>query len=416
MRVTWQHSDDRGASTWVPAWLPTFATACVLLSVVGCNDAVHELGVVASPSQPPIQSGDGDNGAVAPVGPTGDGDRTPGVSGHADAGPGGPTGLLDASVPSTTGGPQVPPWRPVEDELDDEGCLRSSAVRRHLDLYLLYDRLLSVPIPEPGDVIDEGLRQFLNDPRGQNTGVALLTLTNQCDASGYPAPDVDWGNLPEHARAIAAGIAPVSVNFTQAEPALDAAIAQASERGKQHPEWEQALVVLTDGFDFGWCPNANFTRTSTQRVVQQGADADPSVRTYVVALTSRSGPLTNLLDGISLPDLARSGGTGTAHMVEIEQGASAVADALNAIRVAAQPCHYEVPASMQSGQDEFGLALRQEPGLPQMASEADCGNDDGYFLGSVDATSYLMLCPATCDRVKQNTEWGHYAVYVRSCM
>lgn len=416
--------EGQGAIRWRNT---VFAVAAVLLCA--CEPTTHTVGVVSSPEDParPRASMEASPGveidAARESGATAFGRNVsedtsngePAASQHDDDGasigfPGpdqaaGAGGNEDAQRDDSVVNPNTTAMTPT---VEAAGCPRELAQPRQVDMYLLVDRALSLDrIPTPGALIEAGLSEFVLSREAQGAGAAMMAVRNQCSPWSYLFPDVAWDLLSRNAERILDVVRGFNISVAQPEAALQAAYAHTRRRANNFPKYRQVMVLITDGFDFGFCSDS--TPESTIQKVADGLAGDPPIPTYVVALGTRSfNPLDLIPGSLSLRSLAQAGGTRRARVADVGQGGAAVAAALEDVRQTAQPCEYAIPDDMDS--PALWLAGDTAP-LPQVADADACDRDGGFYNGEDDASGFLVACPISCQRIR---EAGHNNVLMGS--
>jgi hypothetical protein len=134
--------------------------------------------------------------------------------------------------------------------------------------------------------------------------------------------------------------------------------------------------------------------------VSAAADCTESgIRTFVLGV----GPALG-----NLADIARSGGTGDAYLVEDRNTSTDVLAALNEIRGAATiPCELSIPNPAPPAAIDYSrvnLSLSPSGGCDfepvyYVPDLADCPAEGGWAYDDAIAPSSVKLCPTTCDRV-----------------
>jgi hypothetical protein len=293
------------------------------------------------------------------------------------------------------------------------------AVRERVDLYLIVDR--NVTLAVPWAQITDGIARYVDDPEAAGTGVGIswfpapdASMQTMCDADTYSTPDTTIEPLPGNASAIKRDVPDPLAGFagSPTSAALAGALTLAASRrnGFTTP---QAVVVVTDAVQDFVCFNEP---RDLERLALNARNGPAAIPTYVVALTVPE--LQSVLELLgfaplnNLDQVANNGGTGSAREVSLNlvSGISAaIANTLLEIQHDAEPCRYEVPASVRDALDAGTADLQttrlgtisitgQALALPQLGKVADCGQ--GYYLDDPAAPTWATLCDLTCGAVK----------------
>ncbi|MCA9624893.1 MAG: VWA domain-containing protein, partial [Myxococcales bacterium] len=120
------------------------------------------------------------------------------------------------------------------------------------------------------------------------------------------------------------------------------------------------------------------------------------VATYVVGLPGVDQTIAN--------QIAMGGGTDSAILVGTTNVEVEFQNALAKVRGSALPCSYEIPAEVQSGEIGLGkvnVEVTPEGGMGELIpQDPSCAGDGWYFDDAVNPTA-ILLCPATCNMLKQ---------------
>jgi hypothetical protein len=274
------------------------------------------------------------------------------------------------------------------------------AEARELDMYIMMDRSGSMLIPFLIDLwtpIGQALGTFVTLPEAAGIGVGIQFFGLQddsCDVNVYAQPAAAIGLLPGNAPAVQQAIVSNVPTFGQTPtlPALTGAIQHARGWAQQNPAKKVIVVLATDG-----SPNAcNSTVESVSQIAQEGMNGSPSIPTYVIGIGNIAG----------LNQIAQAGGTGQALVVDADPqiASQQFVDAMNAIRGAALPCDYGIPAG--GTPDKVNLSF-DEGGAPVFvpnvgdASRCDPATG-GWYYDNAASPQRILTCTATCDRFKSS--------------
>lgn len=379
--------------------------AWLVLGLLGCGDpARHKVGKLRGSSSsnvtrenPPATAG------------TGAYDPGPGPNGNAGSGSSMPTA---GNASAGQGAPELPGTGGISGSI----CFPATvpAERKRLDLYLMVDINITLPLSGAWSTLTGGLREYVGSERAEGTGVGidffgvLPPVTNlDCSPDLYEMPTVGVGLLPGNTPAIQTAVnRALPLQGSPLQPALEGALAYARSRaGFYDEEAQQAVVLITDGFVDLSC-GTNVRDVSNAAAVEMRRS--PPVPTYVVALDvpSLSGLFDPLVRFEPLEAIAREGGTGLARRVNVEDRSVAIADTLLEVQQAAEPCDYFLPEQASAVGSTLSLAVSTDAANPEpkplalLASENDCG--DGYYMRE-DAPQ-ITLCPATCVSTKARAQ------------
>jgi hypothetical protein len=253
--------------------------------------------------------------------------------------------------------------------------------------YVMLDRTASMSQGSWNDA-EQGIQQFLNSSGATgHMGLQYFPLENgqgTCTGAGYSAPEVPIAALPGNTSALlqslgSTGFAGFNV-AAQLSGALSGGIAHTLTHASQNPDRQVKLVVMTD-----WNGTDNCTTTISvlAGIAQAGVEADPPVRTHVIALSGFLG--TSNLDPI-----AQAGGTQQAIDANTDSDVEA------GLRRAFIPCRFSLPSSgtpTSSATLSFGATAP----LTAVASGAACQGNQ-FFLSGTPPTA-LVLCPAACNAI-----------------
>jgi hypothetical protein len=334
----------------------------------------------------------------------------------------------------------------------DVACIGTSTkVQQPLDIYIMLDQSGSMQESVPGGgtkwaAVTSALNTFVSGPaNGVSVGLqyfglsapgtacpsscssdtdcgpsggpclsntclgCLSTGTDSCNAADYATPDVEIAPLPGSAVAIAASIgAHTPTTATPTSAALQGAVDHAKTWAQAHPGHVVIALLATDG-DPTECdtslPNIN-------AIASTAAAGNPSIPTFVIGV----GSSLTALNGIAL-----AGGTHQAFIVDTTQQSvnQQFLDALNAIRVAASGCQYDIPLPASAvPASQLGMKIKSisgEQSLPKVAGKASCPvTGDAWYFDNNATPTKILLCEATCKRVA--TETGDEVDVVTPCV
>jgi len=361
------------------------------------------------------------------------GNDDPGDDDGSSAGLGGAPGVLDPGGIGL-GAQEGFTWRTdaqgaCQLEMTDAGC--SGAVYEKedipLDIYVMFDRSGSMcrcvnpPMPEGEcdaagcaetrlQAITRAFGEFLDDPESEGVSVGMGSFgqlpigATSCDPDTYATPNVPIGMLPGNAGALLRALeAAEPVGETPTGAAIRAACTTAQAHKEEVPGHEVVILLLTDGepkapvtcpTDGSCCP----TIADAATAAADCAEDAPGIRTYVLGV----GPFLE-----NLGEIAKAGGSEHAYLVEGDDVADEVLQALRAIRGDAQiPCRLglpSAPAGSELNLSQVNMAFTTDACEGQViyavTSGEHCGEAGGWYYDSPDEPTHIEICPATCDAV-----------------
>ncbi len=232
---------------------------------------------------------------------------------------------------------------------------------------------------------------ILAGPFGFCSGVGTA---DSCEVMDYSTPAVEIAALPGNQPALSGSISGESPDGsgTPTSPALEGAIAHASDWATANPGHVTIVVLATDG-DPTSCSS---DIPAIQALAAAGAAATPPVLTFVIGV---GGSQANL-NGI-----ASSGGTGSAFMIDQSPNVQdAFLMAMNEIQNQSLPCSYLIPEPPAGEEIDFGAVNvsytpsgGQPQTIPQASGPGSCmpGSLAWYYDNPSNPTQ-IVLCPDTC--------------------
>jgi len=285
-----------------------------------------------------------------------------------------------------------------------------------LDVFIMFDESGSMATMDDGktmriDAVRAAVDQFLQDPSSDGLSVGIGYFGTQplscactsCKASDYATPAVPIGLLPGATASLQASLGGQQpTGETPTGAAIRGACTYATAHKAAVPGHAVVILLVTDGV-----PEAPLTThaggcTPTLSDAQSAAadcfSTTTPVRTYVLGV----GPSLD-----NLNQIASSGGTGHAYLVE-NAGTAGVLQALAAIRKDAMiPCSMALPtASSGLAVDPAKVNLVYADGactfttLKYVKTPAGCDPQAGgwSYDDPADPTT-IELCPASCAAV-----------------
>ena len=224
-----------------------------------------------------------------------------------------------------------------------------------------------------------------------------------CNVTAFGKLDVDIGDLPGHAGAVTTALAGREPDgATPMALGVDSALHALATRRLAQPQRRQVLVLATDGQPSGCGQGQSVAAVET--LLQA---AHPTVPTYVVGVFAAD---EIALSQPSLQRFATAGGTTMPFILATgDDLTQRLLAALTEIRKQSVACEYAIPRP-QSGTIDFnrvnvrasGGGATEEP--PNVPTPDRCTPAGGWYYdpppSSSAAPSRLVLCPATCDRLR----------------
>ncbi len=362
---------------------------------------------------------------------------TGGAAGAAGSGEAGDdAGLFAPDAPDGSGGTSLG---------DGEGCVGDSfeAEPFPLDIFVMLDQSGSMS-QDAGNLltrwqtIKSALTKFVQQPSAAGIGIGIQffglpdpsvhgcsqqTCTTDADCTGGCStcvpqgvcespfnPDIDscdpidyaWAYvaiqlLPGAGSAIIAAMSAHSPGTnTPIEPALGGAIQYARQWADAHLDHITVVTFATDGGP----SECNTDMSFIAGIAADGFNQLPSIKTFVVGV----GDAPQNVDLI-----AAAGGTVAAFHVDTDPTAEQqFLDALNAIRLEAIACTYEIPPPPAGKNEDFSrVNVEYTPGngdpseaFAYVETKADCpATTDGWYYDDVAAPTKILLCPSSCDKI-----------------
>jgi hypothetical protein len=305
--------------------------------------------------------------------------------------------------------------------LDSSGSMVSDPftlaglVEAVLDLFGLGQR---PPQPTKWDYTLDGLNTFLNDPAsaGLELGLGYFPDGGLCDGSGYDAPSVPLGVLPEQAPVLGASLmARQPVGNTPLEGALRGVTSYCLQYNAEHPQASCVAVLITDGAAdecdarnaadlAAIAASARAGGVITYAAGMQGADfavldaigeagggdCDPGQPGFACDLTANRQALVTALD--SIRDRTRT-------QVRIERHTEVQRQVL--------PCEWQLPAAPSGATlDPERVNVRlsfgggRDDALSKVPDAASCAEDGGWYYDDPVAPARILACPASCEGLR----------------
>jgi hypothetical protein len=230
---------------------------------------------------------------------------------------------------------------------------------------------------------------------------------DSCDVAGYQAPAAEIAALPEASSSLAASMAahkPIS-GTTPTGPALQGALAHATEWATAHPDHVVAVVLATDGLPTGACTPLGATDIAA--LASAARAATPAVGTYVIGVFAADEvPFAKP----NLDEIATAGSDVGAFLVTADATTSTkFLEAMNSIRKTALTCDFKIPTPTATELDFGRINVRLNGGeLLNVPSADKCAEANGGWYYDVDpasgqAPTKVVLCPTDCTTFKETS-------------
>jgi hypothetical protein len=228
-----------------------------------------------------------------------------------------------------------------------------------------------------------------------------------CNVTKFGQLDVDIGDLPGRTGAVVAALAAQEPDgSTPMALAADSALTALAARQKSQPQRRPVLVLSTDGIPSG-CGDTQ-TIAAVEALLARARTATPSIPTYVVGVFS---PTDLAASQPALERFAVAGGTRMPFILTAgDDLTQRLLAALNEIRKQSVACEYSIPSPQMGSIDFDRVNVRTSggggPQEPVYVTSADrCQPvQGGWYYDPPPAPgttpTRLVLCPATCDRLR----------------
>ncbi|WP_394841902.1 VWA domain-containing protein [Pendulispora brunnea] len=253
---------------------------------------------------------------------------------------------------------------------------------------------------------DRGLCGTIWDPQ---TGEVIASAEECCATETYSTPAVSLRKLPNATDFAGALDATSPDGSTPTHAALLGAIEQAkaiaSDSG--HANETTLIVLVTDGIPSDACTPQS-TVENTAAVAQEARRA--GIKTYVIGVQSTDTPSLD-----SLNQIANSGGTGKAIMVDVdnpENTKRSFGAALAKIRGQSISCSVAIPPPPPGKTFDLkavNVVITSNAGAQTLTYNDTCNGGEGWHYDNTSNPKIIELCPSTCGALK-STAGAHIDV------
>jgi Mg-chelatase subunit ChlD len=289
-----------------------------------------------------------------------------------------------------------------------ETCATSSAEVEltPLDMALGVDTSYSMDFDDKWSQVRGALKVFAHNPNYANMGVSLqfFPVRQQCNVALYGEPDVAMQVLPEVAPAFSSAVdAQRMFGGTPLVQVIQGMLGYLRGWASSHPGRKPVMVLATDGIPDDTCSASDIDPPNSLEnavaLAQTAYTGQPSIPVFVIGV----GAELSALNGI-----AEAGGTGAAAVISTGGNVTQkFLAALDAIRVSALSCEYEIPPP-STGKIDFeavnvafqdGSAAADTFFYVEDAAGCSASPDQSWYYDDSQKPRKVVLCPKTCERV-----------------
>jgi hypothetical protein len=284
----------------------------------------------------------------------------------------------------------------------DSACVGETkqAEKIPLAMYILLDKsgsMTSGGSPKWSQAVN-AINAFASDQSLVAIKVALQAWSGNgpCDGSVYDTPAIAMSPVPGAAPQIAGWLSSLYPSGnTPTQGALLGLRKYTSQYASQNPGEKVVGLLITDGLP----TTCNLSQSTLTGIAASSFNGSPSVLVYTMGMQGADFGLLN--------QIAQAGGTGKAF--DATAGTQAFIDALQTISGSALSCEFEVPTPAEGTLDPEKVNLEFTPTggsvqqLYKVDNEAACV-DWGWYYDDPIAPTRVILCPTTCNTVKQDTQ------------
>jgi hypothetical protein len=246
------------------------------------------------------------------------------------------------------------------------------------------------------DAAKSAIRAFFESGTSKGVRASLTFFPDErgysCELVAYSTPRVPMRELPSMTFGSVLD-AQTPRGDTPTLMALKGALTYANEvKASAGKNAKIAIVLVTDGL-----PDSACEGNSIAAVKELAASAKDTVPTYVVGVGDELESLT---------EIAESGGTKEAFLVKTSEPAlirNALLDAINAIKLAAIPCDYEIPpppAGEQLDRDRVNVVHSSGHAKGALFYNPSCNGGSGWRYDDANAPTRIVLCESSCKDFK----------------
>ncbi|WP_394831228.1 VWA domain-containing protein [Pendulispora rubella] len=229
----------------------------------------------------------------------------------------------------------------------------------------------------------------------------VISAEDCCRDETYSSPHVPLRRLPNGADFARVLDQTSPGGSTPTRAAMSGALAQARAiaADTRHTKEATVIVLVSDGNPADVCSPAS-TVENTAAVAQEAKGG--GIKTYVIGVQSSDVPTLD-----SLNEIAKSGGTGQAIMVDVdnpENTKRSFGEALARIRGQAISCSVPIPptpAGKTFDRKAVNVVITSRAGKQPLTYDKDCSRGEGWHYDDVSNPKTIELCSSTCGALKR---------------
>jgi hypothetical protein len=303
------------------------------------------------------------------------------------------------------------------------GAIRQGTKQIPVDVFVMQDKSGSMDCPASDDACQNPAMPLMHPTRWEAMGTALGTFVDSpapamagvaigigffpgggggCNAATYANPTVAIAPLPANATPIKNAIAANMPNGgTPTTPALTGAIQYARQYTMdQMGQRTAAVLLVTDGVPTGCTPN---TPATAAMVAMNAYNGTPQIKTFVVGMG----------DTAALDQIALAGSGGMQHYIPtMGDVVTTLTNALSSI-TGMITCNYARPAGSNPNlvNVQITVAGGMQMNIGKVDNAAACPAAGGWYYDNNTTPTMIILCPTTCDAVKNTPNSGVEVLY-----
>ncbi len=259
--------------------------------------------------------------------------------------------------------------------------------------------------PMPVPLMEQGCELYSDDcgPYSVCQDNTLFTMCSpiidmpdsSCDSEDYSELAVPITALPGGVDDIEAALAnTLPEGGTPMTPAMQGAMNSLRSHAVQHPERLHVMVLATDGEPSG-CGGGNRLE-AVAAIARTAFEGTSNIKTFVIGMGSPA----------NLDLIAYLGGTDQATFVSGNDTRAKLLERVREIHSESVSCTFTMPTLDGDppgyGYVNFRYAPPNDQGdwLTRVDSEANCGDQPGWYYDQPNAPQFIHLCSESCDTLK----------------